>query len=78
MRTLLLALLLLAPVAARADVPPPDVCGKPGDACTTAPPDYKSPGVCVKQKCSRAVASGTTIEYDCNRCAPKAPPKGKK
>jgi hypothetical protein len=68
--------LLVTPFSAGADVPPPDTCGTPGGACSSAPPDYKSPGVCTKQRCSRPSPKGN-IEYDCNRCVPKAKPKPK-
>jgi hypothetical protein len=74
MRILALVIALAAPLPAFADIPPPDACNRTGDACSTAPPDYKSPGICVKQKCLRATPNGT-VEYDCNRCQPKAPAK---
>lgn len=62
--------LTLVSLAASADLPPPDSCGKLGEACSTAPPDYKSPGVCTLQRCGHATPSGQ-VTYDCNRCAPK-------
>jgi hypothetical protein len=68
--------LTLVPFAASADIAPPDSCGKVGEACTTAPPDYASPGICTKQRCGRATPNGP-IEFDCNRCAPKPANKAK-
>jgi len=76
MRKLIVALVLALPLTALADIAPPDTCAKPGDACTTAPPDYKSAGVCVKRKCTRATPRGT-VEYDCNRCEAKPAPSKK-
>ncbi|MBK7582082.1 MAG: PEP-CTERM sorting domain-containing protein [Myxococcales bacterium] len=55
--------------SAHADVPPPNGCNTPGASCTTAPPDYKSPGTCVTSKCQKALPDGS-IEYDCSLCVP--------
>jgi hypothetical protein len=65
----------LAPLAASADIPPPDSCRVDGDACATAPPDFKSPGVCTKSRCAHDTPDGTTYYSDCNRCDPR--PKAK-
>jgi len=79
MRTLLIALTLLVSTTALADIPPPNQCDKPGAACDTAGPDYKSPGVCQTQRCSRQLPGPNGVEkheYDCNLCmpAPAKPP----
>jgi MYXO-CTERM domain-containing protein len=66
--TLLLALSVSTP--ALADVPPPDFCSEPGKSCSTAPPDYASPGVCETKKCSKPFPQPT--EYDCNLCVPES------
>jgi hypothetical protein len=69
---------LCAPIAASADVPPPSACDVVDKPCNTAPPDYRSPGVCKKDRCSRATPSGV-VSYDCNLCAsvPRDKPKDK-
>ena len=61
--------LLVALVAAPAiaDIPPPDACGREGEACDNAP----GPGVCRKARCGRATPEGS-IDYDCLRCRPRA------
>ena len=74
MRALFALALCLAPVAAQADIAPPDSCGEVGAACTSAPPDYRSPGICTKKTCSRATPNGTH-EYECRRCVAQAKPK---
>ncbi|MCE7894432.1 MAG: hypothetical protein DYH12_32820, partial [Sorangiineae bacterium PRO1] len=61
--------LALSATSASADVPPPDQCNTAGDACNTAPPDYKSPGTCTAKKCQKALPDGS-VEYDCNLCVP--------
>lgn len=66
---LLAASLVVA--SASADVPPPDSCNTPGAACNTAPPDFKSPGTCVTQKCQKPGPDGG-FEVDCDLCQPNA------
>lgn len=65
----LLGALALSSASASADVPPPDQCNTAGEACSTAPPDYKSPGTCTAKKCQKALPDGS-VEYDCNLCVP--------
>lgn len=60
---------LILPGIAFADVPPPDSCNTPGQACDTAPPDYHSPGVCVASTCTKAGPDGS-FEVPCNLCKP--------
>jgi hypothetical protein len=57
------------PGIAFADVPPPDSCNAPGQACNTAPPDYQSPGICVSSMCTKAGPDGS-FEVPCNLCKP--------
>lgn len=67
---LVVASMLLSAVAS-ADVPPPDVCGKPGDVCKNAPPTYDQPGFCAPSKCRRLVPGDGGLkpsEWDCNKC----------
>ena len=59
----LLVALVAAPAVA--DIPPPDSCGREGEACDNAP----GPGVCRKARCGRATPEGS-IDYDCLRCRP--------
>lgn len=60
-----------ASTSARADVPPQDSCQTAGSSCTTAPPDYKSPGICTATKCTKQIGpDGSPYEYDCNLCKP--------
>ncbi|MGE0785257.1 MAG: MYXO-CTERM sorting domain-containing protein [Sandaracinaceae bacterium] len=72
--TLGIALFALAPSIALADVPPPDICGELGTACTA--PDGQS-GHCAVSTCSRINYGPNgpdgTAEYECNRCLPGAP-----
>jgi hypothetical protein len=78
MRRLVIGLALgltLAPLAASADIPPPDSCRVAGEPCSTAPPDFKSPGVCTQQRCAHDTPDGKTYYSDCNRCDPR--PQGK-
>ncbi len=71
--------LVLAPALAHADVPPPDECGKPDTECSTAPPDYASPGICKASTCSRRSPDGENTQYVCNVCVPSGAKKeGKK
>lgn len=53
------------------DVPPPDTCQTVGESCSNAEPDYKSPGVCTSQTCSKPVPGGDgPYTYPCLRCLP--------
>lgn len=75
MKRLLLALSGLAltttlATSAAADVPPPNDCTTPGQACDNAPPDYKSPGVCTKTTCQKAYPPPDGSIVDCNLCLP--------
>lgn len=62
------AFLVLAPVHALADIPPPDSEGcfdlVPGDACKT---DDDKDGECVQETCTRSTPNGQQT-YDCLIC----------
>lgn len=76
-----LVLLLAHPFGiplARADVAPLNECSKAGEDCETAPPDYKSAGVCTKSACSRRQPSGETVSYECNLCVASGRPAKRK
>jgi hypothetical protein len=65
---LVVATLLIGPLAARADLAPPDTesCAakKAGDACT-----YNSvAGVCKDETCNSLKPDGTSISYACLGC----------
>ncbi|MBP6831562.1 MAG: hypothetical protein KA978_12325 [Deltaproteobacteria bacterium] len=68
---LLLGALCLSPMAARADVPPPDSCSTVGQACQNAVDGGATglPGTCQATQCTRATPAGP-VTYACNRCAP--------
>lgn len=68
---LLLGALCLCPVAAGADVPPPDSCSTVGQACQNAVDGGATglPGTCQASQCTRATPAGP-MTYDCNRCVP--------
>lgn len=60
--------LVLAPLAASANAPPPlGWCGEAGDTCRAV--DGTSAGVCTKKRCSRPTPNGK-MEYDCVVCVP--------
>lgn len=68
-RFALVLALLLTPAGALADVPPPNACSDIGSDCATAPPDYKTAGVCTKTTCSEPAFKGGG-SHDCNLCLP--------
>jgi hypothetical protein len=75
MKRALASLLVLGSVffgsVASADVPPPDICGKAGEACKNAGETYNQPGFCTPTKCRRLVPGESGLkpyEWDCNKC----------
>jgi len=62
--------LLGAPLAARADLAPPDTIGcvgkKAGDSCT----NDSVAGVCKDDTCTSEKPDGTSSSYSCLRCLP--------
>ncbi len=64
-----LFMVALAATPASADVPPPNDCNTPGGGCSTAPPDYQSPGTCTSTTCSKAGPDGG-FDVPCNLCLP--------
>ena len=54
--------------AAWGDVPPPNDCTTPGQACNNAPPDYKSPGICTATECPKAFPPPDGSIVPCNLC----------
>ena len=65
---LLCAAGLFATAAARADVPPPDVCQTEKAVCHNAGESYDKDGVCTAATCSKGSASGQVTTYDCFKC----------
>jgi hypothetical protein len=59
---------------ALADVPPPDSCQTAGESCNNAGPDYKSPGVCTSQTCSKTLpGADAPYTYACLLCTAGGP-----
>jgi hypothetical protein len=54
--------------AARADVPPPDVCRTLGAVCHNAGEAYNQDGLCKAAICSKGSASGQVTMYECWQC----------
>lgn len=69
---LLCAAGLFGAAAARADIPPPDVCKTEHAVCHNAGEKYDEDGVCTAATCSRASSSGA-VTYDCLKCDPGTP-----
>jgi hypothetical protein len=65
---LLCAAGLFATAAARADIPPPDVCKTENAVCHNAGESYDKDGVCTVATCSKGSASGQVTTYDCLKC----------
>jgi hypothetical protein len=65
---LLCAAGLLTAAAARADIPPPDVCQSEHAVCHNAGETYDKDGVCTAATCSRGSATGAVTTYDCFKC----------
>jgi len=65
---LLCAAGLFATAAARADIPPPDVCQAENAVCHNAGENYDKDGVCTAATCSKGSASGQVTTYDCFKC----------
>jgi hypothetical protein len=65
---LLCAAGLFATAAARADIPPPDVCQTEHAVCHNAGESYDKDGVCTVAICSKGSASGQVTTYDCFKC----------
>lgn len=71
---LMCAASLFAASAARADIPPPDVCQTEAAACHNAGETYDKDGVCTKTTCSRGSASGQVTTYECLKCEASTAP----
>jgi len=65
---LMCAASLLAAPAARADIPPPDVCQTENEVCHNAGDNYNEDGICTQATCSRGSPSGQVTTYDCLKC----------
>jgi hypothetical protein len=59
---------LFTAAAARADIPPPDVCQTLDAVCHNAGETYDKVGVCMAAVCSKGSASGQVTMYDCMKC----------
>lgn len=59
---------LFTAAAARADIPPPDVCRTLGEVCHNAGEAYDKDGVCTAATCSKGSASGQVTTYECLKC----------
>jgi len=59
---------LLTASAARADIPPPDVCQSENTVCHNAGESYDKDGVCTAATCSKGSMSGQVTMYDCFKC----------
>lgn len=71
---LMCAASVFAASAARADIPPPDVCTTEAAACHNAGESYDKDGLCTKTTCSRGSASGQVTTYECLKCEASAAP----
>jgi len=65
---------LLAAPAARADIPPPDVCRTENTACHNAGANYDQDGICTKSTCRKGSASGQVTTYECLVCEQETAP----
>jgi len=73
-RGLLCAVGLFAASAARADIPPPDVCQTENAVCHNAGESYDKDGVCTATTCSRGSANGQVTTYACFKCEAASAP----